>query len=159
MVNNISLSAQKAIRMLEKSGYKAGLVGGCVRDMLMGQEPHDFDITTNATPDEMKCVFKSEKVFETGIKHGTLTVLIDGEPLEITTFRIDGEYKDNRRPQSVSFSRNLDEDLKRRDFTVNAMYYDLNKGIYDIFGGEEDINKKIIRAVGDPYKRFNEDAL
>ena len=159
MLNEISVSAQKAIRILEGSGYQAGLVGGCVRDMIMGRKPNDFDITTNATPEEMKFVFRNEKVFETGIKHGTLTVLIDGEPIEITTFRIDGEYKDNRRPQSVSFSRNLDEDLKRRDFTVNALYYDLDEGVHDSFGGIEDVKNKIIRAVGDPHKRFTEDAL
>ncbi len=155
----ISISAQKAIRTLEDSGYQAGLVGGCVRDMLMGQTPNDFDITTNATPEEMKFVFRNERVIETGIKHGTLTVLIDNEPIEITTFRIDGEYKDNRHPRSVSFSRNLIEDLKRRDFTINALYYDLDEGAYDSFGGIEDIKGKIIRAVGDPHKRFTEDAL
>lgn len=159
MLNSISMSAQRAIRMLEDSGYQAGLVGGCVRDMLMGQRPNDFDITTNATPEEMKFVFRNERVIETGIKHGTLTVLINNEPIEITTFRIDGEYKDNRHPQSVSFSRNLVEDLKRRDFTINAMYYDLDKGVCDSFGGIDDLKKKIIRAVGDPHKRFTEDAL
>ena len=159
MLGAISISAQKAIRILEGSGYQAGLVGGCVRDMLMGKEPNDFDVTTNATPEEMKFVFRNERVIETGIKHGTLTVLFDNEPIEITTFRIDGEYKDNRHPENVTFSRNLIEDLKRRDFTVNALYYDLDEGIQDCFGGIDDLENKIIRAVGDPYKRFNEDAL
>ena len=159
MLNFIDKSAQRAIRMLEKSGYQAGLVGGCVRDMLMGIPPHDFDITTNATPEEMKFVFQKERVIETGIKHGTLTVIIDGTPLEITTFRIDGEYKDSRHPESVTFSRNLKSDLERRDFTVNALYYDLDEGVVDAFDGENDIKNKVIRAVGDPEKRFCEDAL
>ncbi|MBQ7226013.1 MAG: CCA tRNA nucleotidyltransferase, partial [Clostridia bacterium] len=159
MLNFIDKSAQRAIRMLEKSGYQAGLVGGCVRDMLMGIPPHDFDITTNATPEKMKFVFQKERVIETGIKHGTLTVIIDGTPLEITTFRIDGEYKDSRHPESVTFSRNLKSDLERRDFTVNALYYDLDEGVVDAFDGENDIKNKVIRAVGDPEKRFCEDAL
>lgn len=159
MLDFIDKSAQRAIRMLEKSGYQAGLVGGCVRDMLMGIPPHDFDITTNATPEEMKFVFQKERVIETGIKHGTLTVIIDGTPLEITTFRIDGEYKDSRHPESVTFSRNLKSDLERRDFTVNALYYDLDEGVVDAFDGENDIKNKVIRAVGDPEKRFCEDAL
>lgn len=159
MVDVISPSAKRVIRMLEKAGYKAGLVGGCVRDMLMGTPPHDFDVTTNATPEEMHLVFQNERVIETGIKHGTLTVLIDKEPIEITTFRIDGEYCDNRHPESVTFSRTLDKDLERRDFTVNALYYDLDNGIVDLFGGEEDIKRKVIKAVGDPEKRFKEDAL
>ena len=159
MLNFIDKSAQRAIRTLEKSGYQAGLVGGCVRDMLMGIPPHDFDITTNATPEEMKFVFQKERVIETGIKHGTLTVIIDGTPLEITTFRIDGEYKDSRHPESVTFSRNLKSDLERRDFTVNALYYDLDEGVVDVFDGENDIKNKVIRAVGDPEKRFCEDAL
>lgn len=159
MTELINESAKKAIRLLKMEGYEAGLVGGCVRDMIMGVKPHDYDITTNATPEEMKAVFKNERVIETGIKHGTLTVIIDGEPLEITTFRIDGEYEDSRHPKSVTFSRKLENDLERRDFTVNALYYDLENGIVDLFGGKRDIENKIIRAVGDPYKRFTEDAL
>ena len=159
MVEATSISAQRAIRMLEEAGYQAGLVGGCVRDILMGVAPHDYDVTTNATPKEMRVVFQNERVIETGIKHGTVTVLIDNEPIEITTFRIDGEYKDNRHPESVTFSRTVDKDLERRDFTINALYYDLDKGIVDLFGGKEDIKNKVIKAVGNPGKRFQEDAL
>ena len=159
MIEIINPSALKAIRILEENGYQAGLVGGCVRDMLMGNEPHDFDVTTNATPEEMKSVFKNERLIETGIKHGTLTVLIDSEPIEITTFRVDGEYKDNRHPENVTFSRKLVDDLERRDFTINAIYYDLDNGIVDVFGGKEDIENGVIRAVGEPGKRFSEDAL
>ncbi len=155
----ISANAKKAISELNKHGYEAYLVGGCVRDMLMGIEPHDYDITTSASPDEMKEVFKNERVIETGIKHGTLTVIYDGEPIEITTYRIDGEYKDNRHPKSVEFTRNLSDDLSRRDFTVNALAYNERDGIIDLFGGRSDIENRIIRAVGDAKTRFTEDAL
>ncbi len=155
----ISANAKKAISELNKHGYEAYLVGGCVRDMLMGIEPHDYDITTSASPDEMKEVFKNERVIETGIKHGTLTVFYDSEPLEITTYRIDGEYKDNRHPTSVEFTRNLSDDLSRRDFTVNALAYNERDGIIDLFGGRSDIENHIIRAVGDAKTRFTEDAL
>ncbi|MBQ7788964.1 MAG: CCA tRNA nucleotidyltransferase [Clostridia bacterium] len=155
----ISANAKKAINELNKHGYEAYLVGGCVRDMLMGIEPHDYDITTSASPDEMKEVFKNERIIETGIKHGTLTVIYDGEPIEITTYRIDGEYKDNRHPASVEFTRNLSDDLSRRDFTVNALAYNERDGIIDLFGGRSDIENHIIRAVGDAKTRFTEDAL
>ncbi|MBP3495954.1 MAG: CCA tRNA nucleotidyltransferase [Clostridia bacterium] len=155
----ISANAKKAISELNKHGYETYLVGGCVRDMLMGIEPHDYDITTSASPDEMKEVFKNERVIETGIKHGTLTVIYDGEPIEITTYRIDGEYKDNRHPASVEFTRNLSDDLSRRDFTVNALAYNERDGIIDLFGGRSDIENHIIRAVGDAKTRFTEDAL
>jgi len=155
----ISEAAKHAIEMLNRAGFEAYAVGGCVRDLVMGNEPGDFDITTNALPDETKAVFKNEKTFETGIKHGTLTVLMGGEPLEITTYRIDGDYLDNRHPQSVSFTRNLMEDLSRRDFTMNALVYNEREGVLDAFGGMEDIKNKTIRAIGDPEKRFYEDAL
>ena len=155
----ISKNASKAISILKGSGYEAYLVGGCVRDMLMGIEAHDYDITTSASPSEMTQVFKDYRTIETGIKHGTLTVIIDGECLEITTYRIDGEYKDNRHPESVTFSRSLRDDLLRRDFTINALVYNESEGIIDLFGGKEDIKNKIIRAVGDAEKRFTEDAL
>lgn len=155
----ISKSAEKAISMLAQSGYEAYCVGGCVRDMLLGIAVNDFDITTSALPSEMKQVFKSERVIETGIKHGTLTVIIDNEAIEITTYRIDGEYKDSRHPEAVSFTRSLKEDLSRRDFTVNAIVYNRNSGVKDLFGGIADIEKGIIRAIGDPDKRFSEDAL
>jgi len=148
-----------AIRLLKDNGFEAFCVGGCVRDMVMGKAPHDYDITTNATPEEMKAVFAEYRVIETGIKHGTLTVIIDGIPLEITTYRIDGEYLDNRHPETVSFSRNLKDDLSRRDFTVNTLCYNEDDGLIDMFGGIDDINNKIIRCVGEPDRRFNEDAL
>ena len=148
-----------AIKLLEKSGFEAYAVGGCVRDTVMEKEPHDFDITTSAYPEEMKEIFKSFRVIETGIKHGTLTVIIDGMPLEITTYRIDGEYQDNRHPENVSFSRNLKDDLSRRDFTVNTLCFNEKDGLVDLFGGVDDIHNKIIRCVGEPDKRFNEDAL
>ena len=155
----ISKSATKAIEMLNSAGYEAYIVGGCVRDMVMGKQAHDYDITTSALPEETKEVFKNERLIETGLKHGTVTVLLDGEPLEITTYRIDGDYLDNRHPQSVSFTRNLENDLSRRDFTMNALVYNEKEGVLDYFGGKADIENKIIRAIGEPQKRFKEDAL
>lgn len=155
----ISPSAQKAIEMLNRAGYEAYVVGGCVRDMVMGIEPSDFDITTSAFPHEILSVFQGQRTIETGIKHGTVTVLLEGEPLEITTYRIDGDYLDNRHPQSVSFTRNLENDLSRRDFTMNALVYNGTDGVGDYFGGIPDVENKIIRAIGDPTKRFCEDAL
>lgn len=155
----ISDNASKAIEMLNDAGFEAYAVGGCVRDLVMGNVPGDFDITTSALPEQTKKVFKNERTLETGIKHGTLTVLMGGEPLEITTYRIDGDYLDNRHPQSVSFTRNLKEDLSRRDFTMNALVFNGKEGVLDFFGGIEDIKSKTIRAIGDPEKRFCEDAL
>lgn len=156
---NISNGARKALQMLRDQGYEAYCVGGCVRDMLMGNCANDFDITTNASPYEMKQVFFNECVIETGVKHGTLTVVFYGKPIEITTYRIDGEYKDSRHPETVTFSKNLKDDLSRRDFTMNALVYNDNEGVLDLFGGKEDIKNGIIRAIGDPEKRFCEDAL
>ena len=155
----LSPSAEKAIQMLEKAGFEAYAVGGCVRDSLLGKNPTDFDITTSAKPEETKAVFKNEHVIETGIKHGTVTVLMEGEPLEITTFRIDKNYSDNRHPKEVEFTRSLSEDLARRDFTVNALAFNEKTGVTDLFGGVFDLEHGIIRAVGEPEKRFNEDAL
>lgn len=151
--------ARIAMKTLNDNGFEAFVVGGCVRDSIMGKTANDWDMTTSATPEEALEVFKDFRTIPTGIKHGTITVLIDKQPLEITTFRIDGEYTDNRRPDSVSFTRNIENDLSRRDFTVNAMAYNENDGIVDLFGGMSDIENKIIRCVGDPDKRFNEDAL
>lgn len=148
-----------ALTLLTEAGFQAYIVGGCVRDFLMGTEPHDFDITTSALPQETEEVFKDFKVIETGIQHGTVTVLINGMPLEITTFRTDGAYSDNRHPDSVNFTRSLEEDLSRRDFTVNAMAYNPATGLVDIFGGQEDLDRNIIRTVGNPEERFKEDAL
>ena len=155
----ISNGAKKAIKMLVDSGYEAYAVGGCVRDMLMGNQAHDFDITTNALPHQTQEVFKNERTIETGLKHGTLTVLLEGESLEITTYRVDGEYLDSRHPESVSFTRKLEDDLSRRDFTMNALVYNDKDGVLDYFNGKADIENKIIRAIGDPKKRFSEDAL
>lgn len=148
-----------AIRLLNNGGFKAYAVGGCVRDMIMGREPNDWDMTTSALPEETMEVFSGFRTIPTGLKHGTVTVLIEGHPLEITTMRIDGEYHDSRRPDSVFFTDEITMDLSRRDFTVNAMAYCPESGIIDPFGGRNDIENKIIRCVGDPDKRFGEDAL
>ena len=148
-----------AINLLQSAGFEAYAVGGCVRDSLLGKTPNDWDITTLAKPEDMKSVFADFHCIDTGIKHGTVTVVIDGEPLEITTFRLDGEYEDNRHPKSVTFTSNLGADLGRRDFTVNAMAYSKMTGTVDLFGGQNDLKNKIIRCVGDPDRRFNEDAL
>lgn len=150
---------EKVINVLDKNGYECYLVGGCVRDYMMGNTPHDFDLTTNAVPSEMLGIFKDYRIIETGIKHGTVTVVSDGENVEITTYRIDGKYLDNRRPESVLFTRNLEDDLSRRDFTVNAMAYSPKLGLVDIFDGCSDLKHRVIRCVGDPNTRFNEDGL
>lgn len=155
----IESNCRYILSALEKAGFSAYIVGGCVRDMLMGIPMHDYDITTNALPEQIIGVFSNQKVIPTGIKHGTVTVLHNDVPFEITTFRIDGEYTDSRRPDSVVFTNSLREDLARRDFTINAIAMDLNGNIYDYFGGESDIKNKIIRCVGNPEERFTEDAL
>jgi len=147
------------ISSLESAGFSAYAVGGCVRDKLLGREVNDFDITTSALPHETKEVFKNFTVIETGIKHGTITVIIDRKPYEITTFRVESGYEDCRHPDKVSFVRDVESDLARRDFTVNAIAFSPRKGIIDPFGGIEDLHSGIIRAVGDPYIRFSEDAL
>ena len=144
---------------LNQAGYEAYVVGGCVRDNLMGKEPFDWDITTSALPEETLSVFQNYRTIETGIQHGTVTVIIDDTPLEITTYRVDGDYTDGRHPDKVAFTRSLAEDLRRRDFTVNAMAYHPDEGVVDLFGGTEDVSAGIIRAVGDPQTRFTEDSL
>ena len=144
---------------LEQNGFEAYVVGGAVRSSLMGEPVHDYDVTTSATPDEMKEVFSGFKVIETGLRHGTLTVLSENSPVEITTYRLDGEYSDGRRPDGVSFTRSLADDLARRDFTVNAMAYSEKRGLVDLFGGIKDIDNRVIRTVGEPEKRFSEDHL
>lgn len=141
------------------NGFEAYIVGGCVRDSIIGQKPNDYDITTSAKPNEIMDIFKNEKIIETGIKHGTITLIKNHEEYEITTYRIDGEYKDNRRPEDVEFTKNIIEDLKRRDFTINAIAYNDKIGIVDKFGGIDDIKNKIIKTVGNSDERFNEDAL
>ena len=153
----IPQSAQTILDLLEAAGHEAYVVGGCVRDMLNGDTPHDFDITTSAEPETVMSLF--EKTVPTGIKHGTVTVIINGVPNEVTTYRTDGEYRDHRRPDSVIFVKSLREDLARRDFTVNAMAYNQKDGLKDFFGGREDIENRILRAVGEPGRRFYEDAL
>ena len=155
----LPLPVARALSVLEACGYEGYTVGGCVRDSLLGRTPNDWDITTNATPEEMKACFKGFRVIETGIRHGTLTVIVDGMQLEITTYRNDGEYLDNRHPVQVTFSEKIEDDLSRRDFTVNAMAYHPKKGFVDLFGGREDLQSKTIRAVGDAKTRFHEDGL
>lgn len=147
------------IKSLENGGFEAYLVGGAVRDMLMNKKPHDADITTNAQPEDIKNIFHCFNVIETGIKHGTVTVIKNDTPVEITTFRTEEGYSDGRHPDTVIFTTNIEEDLSRRDFTVNSLAYNPHKGLVDLFGGKNDIENKVIRCVGDPEVRFTEDAL
>ncbi|MBQ8931659.1 MAG: HD domain-containing protein [Ruminiclostridium sp.] len=144
---------------LAENGYEAFVVGGCVRDYLLGQCPKDYDVTTSALPEQIIECFEGERLLTNGLKHGTVTVIKDDIPVEITTYRIDGDYKDHRHPEKVEFTSSLKEDLSRRDFTINAMAYSEKTGIVDYFGGREDLKNGIIRAVGNPYIRFDEDAL
>ena len=147
----------RILKRLQDAGYEAYAVGGCVRDSLLGRTPHDWDITTSALPEEVKELFA--RTIDTGLKHGTVTVLMDREQFEVTTYRIDGAYADGRHPDKVTFSRSLEEDLKRRDFTINAMAYNDADGVVDLFDGLGDIERKQIRAVGEPSRRFEEDVL
>ncbi len=144
---------------LRNSGYESYIVGGCVRDALMGIRPYDWDMTTSAKPEEIKSVFSEHQTLDTGIVHGTVTLRIEKQNYEITTYRSEGKYTRSRRPESVSFVEDLREDLKRRDFTVNAMAYNRYRGLIDLFGGADDIEKRLIRCVGDPELRLGEDAL
>lgn len=153
----IPKSVQFIIQTIEQAGFEAYAVGGCVRDSILGREPDDWDITTNAKPEQIKQLFRH--TVDTGIQHGTVTVLIQKESYEVTTYRIDGEYEDSRHPKEVNFTSLLSEDLRRRDFTINAMAYNEERGIVDLFGGREDLRKGIIRCVGNPRERFAEDAL
>lgn len=150
---------KELINILHSNGYEAFLCGGAVRDSILKRPIHDYDITTSATPDEMMEIFKDKRIIETGLQHGTITIVIDGEPYEVTTYRIDGNYSDSRRPDSVTFTQNLKEDLKRRDFTINAMAYNDEVGLVDPFNGMEDIEHYKIRCVGRAEDRFSEDAL
>lgn len=147
------------IKTFELNSFEAYIVGGCVRDSILGKTPYDWDITTSALPDETIKCFKNFKIIETGLKHGTVTLVINSKFFEITTFRIDGDYTDNRRPDTVLFTPNLKEDLARRDFTINAMAYNQRVGLVDYFGGESDIKNRVIKCVGDSNLRFNEDSL
>ena len=151
--------AMDVLDCLEACGFEAFVVGGCVRDSFMGVEPGDWDVCTSASPEEMEKCFSGFRVIETGLKHGTLTVRSRGENVEVTAYRLDGQYRDHRRPESVEFVRRLDMDLMRRDFTVNAMAYSPRRGLVDLFGGRDDLNRRLIRCVGDPRQRFEEDAL
>ena len=145
------------INTLEEAGYEAYAVGGCVRDSILGREPDDWDITTSAKPEETKHLFP--RTVDTGIKHGTVTVLLEGEGFEVTTYRIDGTYEDGRHPTEVTFTANLKEDLRRRDFALNAMPYNDRSGLVDLYGGLADMENRVIRCVGDAGERFDEDAL
>ncbi len=157
MYIDIPENVETIIRIFKNNGYEAYAVGGCVRDSLLNKQPQDWDITTSASPDRIKSLFN--KTIDTGIVHGTVTVRIGGESYEVTTYRIDGEYEDGRHPKSVCFTASLTEDLRRRDFTINAMAYSPDEGLIDIFGGMEDLKAGIIRCVGDADERFAEDAL
>ena len=150
-------NAAVILKGLSEAGYEAYVVGGCVRDSLLGREPKDWDITTSARPEQVKTVFAH--TIDTGIEHGTVTVMIGKEGYEVTTYRIDGEYEDSRHPKEVQFTSQLLEDLKRRDFTINAMAYNESRGLVDAFDGMGDLQKKVIRCVGNPKERFTEDAL
>ncbi|MBQ9773760.1 MAG: HD domain-containing protein [Clostridia bacterium] len=152
-------AVKAALDRLEACGFEAYVVGGCVRDSLLGRVPNDWDITTNARPEQTARAFADCRVIETGIKHGTVGVLLDGMLLEITTYRCDGAYLDNRHPESVTFSSRVEDDLSRRDFTVNAMAYHPERGLVDRFGGRADLQSRVIRCVGEPVMRFEEDGL
>lgn len=149
-----------ALDRLEAAGYSAYLVGGCVRDTLMGRRPHDFDLCTSATPEQVKAALPGERFLDTGLRHGTVTLLpADGGPIEITTYRVEGGYSDSRHPDGVRFVQDIRFDLSRRDFTVNAMAYSPARGLVDPFGGQRDLKKGLLRCVGVPAKRLDEDAL
>lgn len=154
---NMPENANRIIHILQDAGYEAYIVGGCVRDAILGKEPDDWDITTSARPEEVKALFR--RTIDTGIAHGTVTVMFGKEGYEVTTYRVDGKYEDHRRPASVTFTASLIEDMKRRDFTINAMAYNELEGLVDHFGGVEDLKTRVIRCVGNPKERFDEDAL
>ncbi|MBQ1838310.1 MAG: hypothetical protein II127_01670, partial [Ruminococcus sp.] len=155
----IEPKANQIIHLLQQHGFAAYAVGGCVRNAPMGLEPHDWDVCTDAKPDALRAVFGGYETHDYGLKHGTLVVMVDGEPFEVTTYRIDGVYADSRRPESVTFTDDLTRDLSRRDFTVNAMAYNDERGLQDPFGGAADLRRGVLRCVGVPDDRFREDAL
>ncbi|MDD6489698.1 MAG: hypothetical protein PUG48_07785, partial [Clostridia bacterium] len=156
---NLPNGVQKIISTLAEKGYNSYAVGGCIRDSIMNKKPSDWDICTSSMPEETLSTLGKHNIIKNGLKHGTVTVRFDGVSYEITTFRVDGEYSDNRHPNNVKFVRNLKDDLARRDFTINAMAYNDSDGLCDYYGGLDDIKNKIIRCVGDPDKRFFEDGL
>ncbi len=147
------------IHQLEAAGHEAYAVGGCVRDSLLGRPPKDWDITTSARPEEVKACFADVRTIDTGLRHGTVTLLLEGQPYEVTTYRVDGVYRDGRHPEQVTFTSRLADDLSRRDFTICAMAYHPDRGLIDLYGGREDLRRGIIRCVGDARTRFREDAL
>lgn len=153
----LPLDVKNIIEILEENGHAAYIVGGCVRDFILGYKPKDWDITTSAKPEEVKKLFK--RTIDTGIEHGTVTIMIGDNGYEVTTFRLDGDYLDGRHPENVEFTNDLSEDLRRRDFTINAMAYNESEGLIDLYGGIEDLHNRIIRCVGEPEERFSEDAL
>ncbi|NBJ91091.1 CCA tRNA nucleotidyltransferase [Parablautia muri] len=157
MMIQLPEKVRRIINTIMEAGYEAYAVGGCIRDSILGREPDDWDITTSATPGQVKELFSH--TIDTGIQHGTVTVMLEREGFEVTTYRIDGKYEDGRHPKEVTFTPSLLEDLKRRDFTINAMAYNDEAGLVDVFGGEDDIKRKVIRCVGEPKERFGEDAL
>lgn len=157
MILEIPSKVEFIIKKLEEHGYEAYAVGGCVRDSILGRKPNDWDITTSALPLQVKELF--HRTIDTGLQHGTVTVMLEKEGFEVTTYRVDGEYEDGRHPKEVTFTASLEEDLKRRDFTINAMAYHPSRGIVDLFGGVQDLENHIIRCVGNPIERFTEDAL
>ena len=157
--NALPAQVRDTLNCLHRAGHEAWIVGGCVRDLLLGRTPTDYDITTSALPGQTQAVFRDRRVLETGIRHGTVTLLAEGMPLEITTYRVDGTYSDARHPDGVTFTASLREDAARRDFTINAMAYAPGLGLRDYFGGQADLSRRLIRAVGDPDQRFREDAL
>lgn len=157
MTIKIPSGAEEIINRINEAGYEAYVVGGCVRDSLLGREPNDWDITTSANPYEVKALFR--RTIDTGLKHGTVTILMGDDQYEVTTYRIDGDYSDGRHPDNVTYTSLLSDDLKRRDFTINAMAYHPEIGLVDLFGGESDLKKGIVRAVGCAEDRFSEDAL
>ena len=159
MNGSIPDGAKRILRVLSDAGYGSYIVGGCVRDLLLGKAPHDWDICTSAKPDETIAALDGMHIVKTGLKHGTVTVILEDGSYEVTTFRVDGVYKDNRHPENVRFVADIREDLARRDFTVNAMAYNETTGIIDPFGGMEDLKNGVIRCVGDARARFEEDAL
>ena len=156
---NIPQYIEKVMERFDYSGFESFLVGGCIRDFISGKIPLDYDIATKALPAEVKEIFKDMNVVETGIEHGTVTIVSSEGKVEVTTYRIDGKYKDGRRPEGVFFTKTIQQDLARRDFTINAIAYSPHKGIVDPYGGRQDIESRIIRCVGDPDKRFKEDYL
>ena len=157
VIVRIPADAEKIIAILEQAGYEAYVVGGCVRDSILGREPGDWDITTSASPEQVKALFP--RTIDTGIVHGTVTVMLNHVGYEVTTYRVDGVYEDGRHPKSVTFTRSLSEDLLRRDFTINAMAYNPRTGLVDLYDGIGDLQRGCIRCVGNPTERFSEDAL